>query len=186
MRLVHWYVISLLRLTCSHTRPSNSISAGQVDRGPHYHLRNSTGHSSSARDKQASKLVMGVDSFKPDFAERIPVKGIQCHDHSSPERMHNYYALLYNRMVSEALVNRVGHAQGLLFGSTAPGNQAYPVPWGGDCESTFEAMAESLRGGLGLMLSRYVFWASGIGGFEGTPPPALYKRCVQFGLLSSH
>jgi alpha-D-xyloside xylohydrolase len=47
-------------------------------------------------------------------------------------------------------------------------------------------MAESLRGGLSLMLSGYIFWASDIGGFEGTPPPALYKRWVQFGLLSSH
>ncbi|PKX98469.1 putative sugar hydrolase [Aspergillus novofumigatus IBT 16806] len=44
----------------------------------------------------------------------------------------------------------------------------------------------SLRGGLSLMLSGYIFWASDIGGFEGTPPPALYKRWVQFGLLSSH
>ena len=47
-------------------------------------------------------------------------------------------------------------------------------------------MAESLRGGLSMMLSGFVFWASDIGGFEGTPPPALYKRWVQFGLLSSH
>lgn len=36
------------------------------------------------------------------------------------------------------------------------------------------------------MLSGYIFWASDIGGFEGTPPPAVYKRWVQFGLLSTH
>ncbi|KAJ6008065.1 Alpha-xylosidase [Penicillium herquei] len=132
-------------------------------------------------------MEMGVDSFKTDFAERIPTKGIKYHDGADPERMHNYYALLYNRIVYETLNNRVGHNQGLLFArSTAPGGQKYPVHWGGDCESTFEAMAESLRGGLSLMLSGYIFWASDIGGFEGTPPPALYKRWVQFGLLSSH
>ncbi|KAJ5655829.1 Alpha-xylosidase [Penicillium longicatenatum] len=132
-------------------------------------------------------MEMGVDSFKTDFAERIPSKGIKYHDNSDPERMHNYYALLYNRIVYETLEAGVGHNQGLLFArSTAPGGQKYPVHWGGDCESTFEAMAESLRGGLSLMLCGYIFWASDIGGFEGTPPPALYKRWVQFGLLSSH
>lgn len=132
-------------------------------------------------------MEMGVDSFKTDFAERIPVKGIKYHDNSSPERMHNYYALLYNRVVYDTLSAHVGPTQGLLFArSSAPGGQKYPVHWGGDCESTFEAMAESLRGGLSLSLSGYIFWASDIGGFEGTPPPALYKRWVQFGLLSTH
>lgn len=132
-------------------------------------------------------MEIGVDSFKTDFAERIPSRGIKYHDDSDPEKMHNYYALLYNRIVYDTLEEGVGHNQGLLFArSTAPGGQKYPVHWGGDCESTFEAMAESLRGGLSLMLCGYIFWASDIGGFEGTPPPALYKRWVQFGLLSSH
>jgi alpha-D-xyloside xylohydrolase len=47
-------------------------------------------------------------------------------------------------------------------------------------------MAESLRGGLSLGLSGFGFWSHDIGGFEGTPPAAVYKRWVQFGLLSSH
>jgi alpha-D-xyloside xylohydrolase len=94
---------------------------------------------------------------------------------------------LYNKIVYEVMTNRKGKSQSLLFArSAAPGGQQFPVHWGGDCESTFEAMAESLRGGLSLMLSGYIFWASDIGGFEGTPAPALYKRWVQFGLLSSH
>lgn len=132
-------------------------------------------------------MDMGVDSFKTDFAERIPFKNVTYHDGSDPVRMHNYYSILYNKAVYEAMIDRFGKAKSLLFArSTAPGGQAFPVHWGGDCESTFEAMAESLRGGLGLMLSGYIFWASDIGGFEGTPPPALYKRWVQFGLLSSH
>lgn len=132
-------------------------------------------------------MDLGVDSFKTDFAERIPFKNVQYHDNSDPVRMHNYYALQYNKLVYETMSNRLGESQACLFArSTAPGGQAYPVHWGGDCESTFEAMAESLRGGLSLMLSGFAFWASDIGGFEGTPPPALYKRWVQFGLLSSH
>ncbi|KAF3390032.1 Alpha-xylosidase [Talaromyces pinophilus] len=138
--------------------------------------------------KHLERLIdLGVDSFKTDFGERIPFNNVQYHDNSDPARMHNYYAILYNKIVYEVMTNRFGKSQGLLFArSAAPGGQQFPVHWGGDCESTFEAMAESLRGGLSLMLSGYIFWASDIGGFEGTPSPALYKRWVQFGLLSSH
>ncbi|KAL4806410.1 glycosyl hydrolases family 31-domain-containing protein [Aspergillus unguis] len=132
-------------------------------------------------------MDMGIDTFKTDFAERIPVKGIKYHDNSDPVRMHNYYALLYNKIVYETMTSVSGPSKSLLFArSTSVGGQKYPVHWGGDCESTYEAMAESLRGGLSLSLCGYIFWASDIGGFEGTPPPALYKRWVQFGLLSSH
>lgn len=132
-------------------------------------------------------MDIGVDTFKTDFGERIPFKNVQYYDGSDPARMHNYYALLYNKIVYETMTEKVGKSQGLLFArSTAPGGQTFPVHWGGDCESTFEAMAESLRGGLSLSLCGYIYWASDIGGFEGTPPPALYKRWVQFGLLSSH
>jgi alpha-D-xyloside xylohydrolase len=132
-------------------------------------------------------MDLGIDTFKTDFAERIPFKNIKYHDGSDPARMHNYYALLYNKIVYETMTSISGKSNSLLFArSTSVGGQKYPVHWGGDCESTYEAMAESLRGGLSLGLAGYIFWASDIGGFEGTPPPALYKRWVQFGLLSSH
>ncbi|KAI9373582.1 glycosyl hydrolases family 31-domain-containing protein [Aspergillus egyptiacus] len=132
-------------------------------------------------------MNLGIDTFKTDFAERIPFKNIVYHDNSCPTKMHNYYALLYNKTVYEAMTSVSGKSASLLFArSTAVGGQKYPVHWGGDCESTYEAMAEALRGGLSLSLSGYIFWASDIGGFEGTPPPALYKRWVQFGLLCSH
>lgn len=54
------------------------------------------------------------------------------------------------------------------------------------CTTTTGAMAESLRGGLSLALSGFGFWSHDIGGFEGTPDPAVFKRRLAFGLLSSH
>lgn len=57
---------------------------------------------------------------------------------------------------------------------------------GGDCESTAAALAESIRGGISLGLSGFSFWSCDIGGFEGSPPPWIYKRWVAFGLLCSH
>ncbi|CCG84521.1 protein of unknown function [Taphrina deformans PYCC 5710] len=134
------------------------------------------------------KLVdMGITSFKTDFGERIPIKGVKYHNGADPARMHNYYTLLYNKTVNEVLEKKLGKGKGCLFARSATtGGQQYPVHWGGDCESTFVAMAETLRGGLSLGLCGFGFWAHDIGGFEGTPPAAVYKRWVQFGLLSSH
>jgi len=101
--------------------------------------------------------------------------------------MHNYYTHLYNKAVFEVLEKRRGKHDACLFArSGTTGGQQFPVHWGGDCESTFEAMAESLRGGLSLTLSGFGFWSHDIGGFEGDPDPAVYKRWVAFGLLSSH
>lgn len=95
---------------------------------------------------------------KTDFGERIPFENIKYHDGSNPERMHNYCALLYNRVVYNTLNTHAGPNQGLLFArSTAPGGEKCPVHWGDDCESIFEAMAQSLHGGLSLMLSGYIF-----------------------------
>ncbi|KAF2153541.1 glycoside hydrolase family 31 protein [Myriangium duriaei CBS 260.36] len=135
-----------------------------------------------------SLLKLGVDSIKTDFGERIPTKGIAWHDSSvDPEKMHNYYAHIYNKTVFDAVTAHSGPGQTVLFARAAvAGTQRYPLVWGGDCESTFEAMGESLRGGLSLGLCGYTFWSVDIGGFEGTPDATIYKRWVQFGLLCSH
>ena len=58
--------------------------------------------------------------------------------------------------------------------------------WGGDGESTYASMGETLRGGLSLTSCGFGYWSHDIGGFEGTPDPAVFKRWLAFGLLSSH
>jgi alpha-D-xyloside xylohydrolase len=137
-------------------------------------------------EKLADVLDMGVDCFKTDFGERIPTD-VVWHDGSDPLRMHNYYPYLYNGVVFETLRERNGEPGAIVFArSAAVGSQQFPVHWGGDNTSTFESMAESLRGGLSLGLSGFGFWSHDIGGFEGTPDPAVFKRWLAFGLLSSH
>ena len=130
-------------------------------------------------------LDMGVDSFKTDFGERIPTD-VVWHDGSDPERMHNYYAYLYNKTVFELMQRERGDDAVVFARSAAVGAQQFPVHWGGDCDSNYESMAESLRGGLSLGLAGFGFWSHDIGGFEGTAPPDVYKRWCAFGLLSSH
>ncbi|KAI1388020.1 glycoside hydrolase family 31 protein [Hypoxylon trugodes] len=130
----------------------------------------------------------GVDCMKTDFGERIPTLDVEWFDKTvDPHKMHNYYAFLYNKVVYEALQERYGDKEAVLFARAAcAGTQRFPLVWGGDCESTPEAMAESVRGGLGLGLCGYAFWSNDIGGFEGYPAPWIYKRWVAFGLLCSH
>ena len=131
-------------------------------------------------------LSQGVDALKTDFGERIPTNVVY-HDGSDPVMMHNLYTQQYNKAVFELLEEVRGKGEAVLFARSATvGGQMYPVHWGGDCWSDFEAMAESLRGGLSLCLSGFGFWSHDIGGFEGLPPADLYKRWVAFGLLSSH
>ncbi|MHB1489779.1 MAG: alpha-xylosidase, partial [Cellulomonas sp.] len=132
-------------------------------------------------------LATGVDCFKTDFGERIPSEDVIYHDGSDPERMHNYYTHLYNQTVFETLVEVRGEGEAVLFARSATaGGQTMPVHWGGDNDSTFASMAETLRGGLSLGLSGFGYWSHDIGGFEGTPDPLVFKRWLAFGLLSSH
>jgi alpha-glucosidase (family GH31 glycosyl hydrolase) len=119
--------------------------------------------------------------------------------------MHNVYATLYNELVFNLVKSRFGEGEAIVFARSAhAGGQRFPVVspaflmiatliliagaqhWGGDCESTFEAMAESLRGNLSLTASGFAFASHDIGGFEGRPPPEVYHRWVAYGLFSSH
>ncbi|HEQ71380.1 MAG TPA: alpha-xylosidase, partial [Spirochaetia bacterium] len=136
--------------------------------------------------KLSALLDMGVDCFKTDFGERIPTDALY-HDGSDPEKMHNYYAYLYNKTVFETIRKTRGDGNAVVFARAATaGSQRFPVHWGGDSTATFVSMAESLRGGLSLGLSGFGFWSHDIGGFEDTAPPSVYKRWCAFGLVSSH
>ncbi|MGV8882657.1 MAG: alpha-xylosidase [Rhodoglobus sp.] len=138
------------------------------------------------QDKLRVLLDQGVDAFKTDFGERIPLE-VEYFDGSSPERMHNWYTQLYNEAVFEVLEERRGPGEAVLFARSATvGGQKLPVHWGGDSTSTYESMAETLRGGLSLALSGFAYWSHDIGGFEGMPDAGVFKRWVAFGLLSSH
>lgn len=137
------------------------------------------------QDKLRPLVAMGVDCFKTDFGERIPVD-VEYFDGSDAEQMHNLYTQLYNRTVYDVLMEHSPTDAMVFARSATVGGQTMPVHWGGDNTSTYESMAESLRGGLSLGLGGFGFWSHDIGGFEGTPDPAVFKRWVAFGALSSH
>ena len=139
------------------------------------------------QEKLKMLLDMGVDCFKTDFGERIPVKDIAYFDGSDAVKMHNYYTYLYNRAVFELLEQERGEGEAVLFARSATvGGQKFPAHWGGDCSASYPSMAETLRSGLSLACAGFGFWSHDISGFENTAPADIYKRWCQFGLLSSH
>lgn len=139
------------------------------------------------KDKVKALLNQGVDAIKTDFGERIP-RDVVWYDGSPKLSMHNWYTQLYNQAVFEAIEETYGKGNACLYARSATvGGQQQPAHWGGDCESTFNGMAQSLRAGLSLTSSGFGFWSHDIGGFEGAfPDPAVYKRWVAFGMLGSH
>lgn len=139
------------------------------------------------QDKLKVLLDMGVDCFKTDFGERIPVTDIAWYNGADPNSMHNYYTYLYNKTVFELLEKEKGKGNAVLFARSATvGGQQFPAHWGGDCSASYASMAETLRGGLSLACGGFGFWSHDISGFEQTATPDIYKRWCQFGLLSSH
>ena len=139
------------------------------------------------QDKLKALIDTGVDCFKTDFGERIPVEDIVYSDGSNPLRMHNYYTYLYNKTVFELLEKEKGKGEAVVFARSATtGCQKFPVHWGGDCHSDYPSMEQTIRGGLSLMLSGFSYWSHDIGGFEDKSTPDVYKRWSAFGLLSSH
>jgi len=136
-------------------------------------------------DKIKELLALGIDCIKTDFGERIPTD-VTYYDGSNPEGMHNLYSTLYQETVFRAIEEVKGKGNAVLFARSATaGSQQFPIHWGGDCFANYPSMAESLRGGLSLSSTGFGFWSHDISGFESTATPDLYKRWVQFGLLST-
>jgi alpha-D-xyloside xylohydrolase len=140
-------------------------------------------------------LAAGVDAFKLDYGELVPVEG-EFADGRSGRVLHNLYGLLASMTAARA---------GVPFAYTrsgTAGSQRYPVHWPGDTQATWNGMAGNLRGGLALAWSGFAFWANDIGGFfrrdewktsvpedEETimrPDPELFVRWMQYGMLCSH
>lgn len=128
-------------------------------------------------------LDLGVDALKTDFGEQVPDDAV-AHNGDSGRRLHNVYALLYNRTTHEAFAE-AGKEPVLWARSAWTGSQAYPGHWCGDSQSDWGGLRTAIRGCLQWSLTGGPVTGSDIGGFFGGPPTAeLYVRWFQFGALS--
>ncbi len=140
------------------------------------------------RDRHADVFALGVDVMKPDFGEQVPAEGVVAHNGDRGARLHNVYALLYNRCCHEAAVAYHGPHDALVFSRSGwTGSQRYPVQWGGDPQSDWGGLAGSIRGMLSWSCSGVPFYATDIGGFYGgQPDPELFVRWTQAAVFASH
>jgi alpha-D-xyloside xylohydrolase len=138
------------------------------------------------RDQHKPLFEIGVAVMKTDFGESIP-EHVRAYNGDSGKRLHNVYALLYNRCVYEA-TQRYGNGEALVWGRAGwTGSQRFPMGWGGDPQSDWEGLAASIRGALSWGMSGVPFYAHDIGGWYGTlKDPELFVRWTQAGVLSSH
>ncbi len=136
------------------------------------------------QDLHRPLLRAGVDVFKTDFGEGVPLAARAANGMTGYE-LRNLLPLLYNAAVHEVITAETGRP-GMVWGRSGwAGTQRYPAQWGGDPKTDAWSMQSSLRGGLNMALSAPGIWAHDIGGFYGTPPPPdLYRRWAAFGLLS--
>lgn len=144
--------------------------------------------------EMAALLAAGVDAFKLDYGEVLPVAGRMADGRTGAE-VHNLYPLLASRTAFAAgaplCYTRAGTA----------GSQRYPLHWSGDAQSSWAGLAGALRGGLAAAWSGFAHWTTDIGGFFvrdihpdpddasfgfSNPDPELYIRWLQLGHLLSH
>jgi alpha-D-xyloside xylohydrolase len=106
------------------------------------------------------------------------------HNGDGGHRLHNAYALLYNRCVFEATAKYQARADGPPFiwaRSGWAGSQRCSIGFGGDPQSDWEGLAASLRGMLSDGMSGSPFHGAIVGGAYGAAPTAaeLYVRWLQ-------
>ena len=138
------------------------------------------------RDMHHKLHDIGVAAMKPDYGEAVPQEVVASNGDNGV-RLHNIYALLYNRCVYEAS-KMYGDGEGFVWSRAGwTGSQNIPIQWGGDPQVDWEGLAGNIRGGLSWGMSGVPFYAHDIGGFAiGQPSPELYVRWAQAGVMASH
>lgn len=135
---------------------------------------------------------LGAEVIKTDFGEKIDMDAKYCN--LSEEELHNLYALLYQKAAYEITEKYKGRDQSIIWARAGwTGCQRYPVHWGGDCASTWDGLAGTIRAGLHLGISGFGFWSHDVPGFHGLPDfmnnwpdNDLYVRWTQTGVFTSH
>jgi alpha-D-xyloside xylohydrolase len=137
-------------------------------------------------------LLMGAAVIKTDFGEAIEEDAVYF---GLPYRkLHNIYGLLYQKAAYDVTREVKGKNDTMIWARAGwIGCQRYPIHWGGDCASSWDGLAGTIRGGLHIGISGFAFWSHDVPGFHGTPSfmnsrPAddVYVRWTQVGVFTSH
>ncbi|HEV2220548.1 MAG TPA: TIM-barrel domain-containing protein [Casimicrobiaceae bacterium] len=142
------------------------------------------------RDAHQVLFEDGVDAFEGGLGEHVPDDAIASNGDFGA-RLHNVYPLLYSRCLHEATAHFQAPGAGppvVWSRSGWAGSQRYPLGYGGDQQSDWEALAASIRGGLSWGMSGNPYHGLDIGGVYGSVEPSadLYLRWLQAAVFGSH
>ncbi len=103
---------------------------------------------------------------------------------SDHRELHNVYGLLMTQGTYDGLKRlRPTERPFVLTRATFAGGQRYAAQWPGDNVSDWTAMRGAIPTLLGMGLSGLSFVGVDVGGFAEAPPPELYTRWLQSGIL---
>jgi len=131
------------------------------------------------------------DVFKTDDGEYMPSDARvsigwfgQAGSYNTGAEFDNIYPMLYNNAVCDATRERIGRGF-TLYRAGGPGSQRSPTIWGGDQNSTFQAMQCAMNAQISISLSGISFWNHDIGGCDDArPSDELYTRWVaEYGMF---
>jgi alpha-D-xyloside xylohydrolase len=171
---IHRWLPEPFDLSMPHLLPSGIIDLTNPDAYAWY------------RDQHKQLFDLGVAVMKTDYGESVP-EDVVAYNGDTGKRLHNVYAILYNRCVYEATA-MYGEGEPMVWGRAGwIGSQRYPVQWGGDPQCDWDGLAASVRGGLSWGMSGAPFYSHDIGGFyRGQCGAELYVRWAQAGVMASH
>lgn len=111
----------------------------------------------------------------PDFAPRL----------ATHAEMHNVYGMLNSRATYEGLLAlQPDRRPFVMTRASFAGGQRYAVTWTGDNSSTWNHLRLSTPQLLSLGLSGFSFAGDDLGGFSGTPGPALLTQWIELGMYN--
>jgi alpha-D-xyloside xylohydrolase len=137
-------------------------------------------------------LKMGAAVIKTDFGEVIEEDADYLN--LPYKKLHNLYCLLYQKAAYEITESVKGKGGTMIWARAGwVGCHRYPIHWGGDCVSSWDGLAGTIRGGLHIGVSGFAFWSHDVPGFHGTPSfmnsipdNEIYVRWTQVGVFTSH
>lgn len=128
-------------------------------------------------------INMGVRGAMVDYGEYID-EDMAFYNGMSGAEMHNYYAYVYNKTVSEIFSEDAQNDYVLFARAGCAGSQSYAGSFAGDLKATFYGLRMANYAGLSISSSGFSNWGSDIGAYHEMPSNELYMRWLEFSTFS--
>jgi alpha-D-xyloside xylohydrolase len=132
-------------------------------------------------DINSKRISEGVDVIKADFGEYLPERSVLSNGKTGTH-MRNYYSTLFQQSCRRAFEK--SDKDPVLWSRSGWAKQSEgSIHWGGDPRSSWGGFERSIKSGLNLLLSGYLYWSCDCGGYKQKPSDKLYGEWMKWGAL---